>query len=149
MGAYFMCTPITKHEFNNYMSKENNKPKHPMQPPVVAQDGVVRFKQNNIVDQLLKHGQSTGMDLNRISTMNFSREDHRQFAQLLGYSVSGYSDLSYADPLDYEVVMKIHEDGMDVKDARIEVLEEQLESLKTAVRDAAVALFNIHPSDLG
>ena len=27
--------------------------------------------------------------------MNFSNEDHAEFAELIGYSVSGYGDLSY------------------------------------------------------
>ena len=65
---------------------------HPMQPIVWDGDGVIRFKANSIVRYILDNG---SIDLNRIATMNFDREDREQFAQLIGYSVSGFGDLSY------------------------------------------------------
>lgn len=61
--------------------------KHPMQN-IVMVDGVARFTENEIVA-----GQ---FDMNQIARMNFDDEDRAQFAQLIGYSVSGYGDLSYA-----------------------------------------------------
>ncbi len=64
---------------------------HPMQP-LVLDDGVVRFKSNAIVRFLLDHG---GYDLNRLALLHFTDEDRAQFAQLIGYSVSGWGDLSY------------------------------------------------------
>lgn len=36
------------------------------------------------------------MDLNQLALMPFNRDDWNQFAQLIGYSVSGFGDLSYA-----------------------------------------------------
>jgi hypothetical protein len=36
------------------------------------------------------------LDLNATATLNFPDEDRCQLAQLLGYSVSGYGDLSFA-----------------------------------------------------
>lgn len=68
--------------------------KHPMQPLEIDPQKVVRFKRNRIVEYLLKHG---GIDLNRLARLGFSDEDHMQFAQLIGYSVSGFGDLPYAD----------------------------------------------------
>lgn len=68
------------------------KAKHPMQPIVWASDGCIRFKRNNIIDYLFNSGK---LNLNEIATMDFPREDHIQIAQLLGYSVSGFGDLSY------------------------------------------------------
>jgi len=72
-------------------------PPHPMQP-LVWDDNVIRFKRNKIVEYLLDHG---GIDLNKIQLLAseglFSKADQRQFAQLIGYSVSGYGDLSYAE----------------------------------------------------
>jgi hypothetical protein len=66
---------------------------HPAQPIVVASDGVVRFKCNPIVRWLLDAGP---FDMNTIALKpEFTVEDRRQFAQLIGYSVSGYGDLSY------------------------------------------------------
>lgn len=67
--------------------------RHPMQP-VVLVDGVARFKQNGIIDWLFNTGR---LDLNTIAAIgDFTDEDRMQIAQLLGYSVDGFADLSYA-----------------------------------------------------
>lgn len=81
------------------------KPKsvcHPMQP-IVMVDGVARFKANAIVRYLLDWASDAPIDgskcdMNDLARMPFSQEDRNQFAQLIGYSVSGFGDLSYADP---------------------------------------------------
>ncbi len=77
----------------------------PMQPIHIAKDGCVRFKQNRLVDALLDHGQATGFGLNELARKYDSRgpggdyrEDWNQLAQLMGYSTSGFGDLSYARP---------------------------------------------------
>lgn len=79
------------------MSDEPN-PDHPRQPEVMV-NGVLRFKQNAIVRFLLDEGP---FDLNRIALMDFSADDRRQFAQLIGYSVSGYYDLPESEGYDDE-----------------------------------------------
>jgi len=66
--------------------------KHPMQPIIEDEDGVLRFKKNLIVEYLLE---SEPTDMNKIAAMNFPDEDRAQFAQLIGYSESGYYGLSY------------------------------------------------------
>lgn len=66
-------------------------PPHPMQP-LRIENGTVRFKRNKIVEFLLDNG---GFDMNALAALNFTREDRAQFAQLIGYSVGGYCDLSY------------------------------------------------------
>ena len=68
------------------------KAKHPMQPIVRDTRGVYRFKRNAIVRWLLDVG---GKDMNTIAVTPFSRGDREQFAQLIGYSVSGAGDLGY------------------------------------------------------
>jgi hypothetical protein len=65
---------------------------HPMQSIVIAKDGVVRFKANKIVQFLLD---TSASDMNALALMEFPREDREQFAQLIGYSVSGFGELSY------------------------------------------------------
>lgn len=65
---------------------------HPMQYMVVDSAGVVRFKRNEIVRFLLDHGP---FDMNKIAAMGFSKKDQAQFAQLIGYSVSGWGELDY------------------------------------------------------
>lgn len=70
----------------------------PMQPIVKAKDGVVRFQKNEIVSALLDWATPRGFDMNLIARMKFPRSDKEQFAQLIGYSVSGFGDLPYARP---------------------------------------------------
>jgi hypothetical protein len=101
------------------MSKKNNEyeafrdpptaykkeDRHPVQPVVVDAHGVHRFKKNPIVDYLLEfYSEKTddgksggGLNLLREESENrgFKGADWEQFAQLIGYSVSGSSDLSY------------------------------------------------------
>lgn len=66
----------------------------PMQPIVLAEDGVIRFQENRIVRDLLK---TSTLDLNQIALRGYTPAEHMQLAQLIGYSVSGFGDLSYAD----------------------------------------------------
>ena len=73
--------------------------RHPIQPLQKDKHGVLRFKENKIVRYLLDCGFT---DLNRIAMMNFSNEDRQQFAQLIGYSLNGYSELSYVTDAAYD-----------------------------------------------
>lgn len=66
----------------------------PIQPIVNDQDGAPRFRRNEIVKLLLNDGKH---DMNSLIGMDFSAEDRRQFAQLIGYSLRGYRELPYAD----------------------------------------------------
>jgi hypothetical protein len=65
---------------------------HPNQP-VENVAGVLRFKPNRIVQHLLDT--HPNCDLNTLACLNFSDEDRQQLAQLIGYSVSGWGNLSY------------------------------------------------------
>jgi hypothetical protein len=67
-------------------------PKHAMQPLVKDQHGRVRFKRNALVEYLLDNG---GLNMNDLAMLNFPPEDRQQFAQLIGYSIEGYMELSY------------------------------------------------------
>jgi hypothetical protein len=67
---------------------------HPIQPLVRDPDGVIRFRKNTIVCFLLENGP---WDLNKLARIPFSNEDRQQFAQLIGYSLSGYGELPYVD----------------------------------------------------
>lgn len=68
--------------------------RQPMQPVVVASDGVIRFKQNKIISDMLEFCQGYGFGLNEIATRNYEKDDYSQLMQLIGYSVSGYGNLS-------------------------------------------------------
>lgn len=60
---------------------------------LVWDDEVIRFRKNAIVEKLLEAGP---FNMNTLAVMGFSRDDLEQFAMLIGYSVSGFGDLSYA-----------------------------------------------------
>jgi hypothetical protein len=65
---------------------------NPMQPII---DG--RFKENKIVRYCLENN----TDMNDIARQDFSDDDQMQFAQLIGYSIGGYGDLSYVTDESY------------------------------------------------
>lgn len=67
--------------------------RHPMQPVVMAGDGVVRFKQNKIIRDMLDLCEKHGLGLNEIAARDYEKDDRSQFMQLIGYSVSGYGNL--------------------------------------------------------
>jgi hypothetical protein len=71
----------------------------PMQPLVVDRQGTVRFAENAVVRHLLDKG---SIDLNALAVEEFSDADRAQFAQLIGYSVSGYGELHYVSDESYE-----------------------------------------------
>lgn len=66
-----------------------------MQPVICDARKVHRFKANAIVRHLLDWASARGCDMNTLAIIPFKNEDRTQFAQLIGYSVSGAGDLSY------------------------------------------------------
>ena len=60
--------------------------------PIHLIDGIARFQGNAIVRLLLDDGK---YDMNRLALLPFSDSDRAQFAQLIGYSVSGFGELGY------------------------------------------------------
>lgn len=120
--------------------------KHPMQPIELDQHGVMRFKENKIVRHLLDRGV---IDMNQLARLPFSQEDRSQFAQLIGYSVSGWSDLGYADPDEIAAAdLLVENPGMTVEEAKIATLTDQLNRVRTGMRAAVADLYSIHPDDL-
>lgn len=119
---------------------------HPIQPLFKDEHGTIRFKGNAIVQHLLDYG---GIDLNKIAVLQFSAEDQEQLAQLIGYSLSGFSELSYVSDATYSAAEAMSKTkGLTPDQARIKALEDMLEAARAGVRDAAVSLFRIHPDDL-
>jgi hypothetical protein len=64
----------------------------PVRPMILDENGVLRFRENAIVRDLLDSGP---LDLNAIALRHYTRADREELAMLLGYSVSGISDLRY------------------------------------------------------
>ena len=72
---------------------------YPIQPLALDEHRILRFKRNAIVRFLLDAGPH---DMNALAVMPFSDEDRQQFAQLIGYSLAGYGDLSYVSEEAYQ-----------------------------------------------
>lgn len=73
----------------------------PIQPLVIDGHGTLRFKENPIVRRLLDYSTEHGYGLNEMALEQFDAEDRMQLAQLIGYSLSGYGDLSYVTDESY------------------------------------------------
>ena len=117
---------------------------HPIQP-VVLDGKVKRFQRNAIVQFLLD--QPGGVDMNTLACMDFSKEDRQQFAQLIGYSLSGYGELQYVDEYAYATADSMS-DGLSETAARIAHLEDELTRLRESLREPMAHLFGLHPDDL-
>ena len=107
--------------------------KNPIQPLERDKHGVIRFKENAIVRTLLDTGK---LNLNDLAVMKFSKEDWEQFAQLIGYSLSGYGDLSYVSDETWNAADKMFKTGVTELEARNEALREELETIRNKLRDA-------------
>lgn len=119
--------------------------KHPIQPLYLDDRGTVRFKQNNIVRYLLDHG---GFDLNKLAMMDFSQEDREQFAQLIGYSHSGYGGLGYVSNKVWTAAKFMYDGGLSEVAARNQFLEELFQTLQQGLREPIAELYGKHPDDL-
>ncbi len=122
--------------------------RHPIQPIERDSHGTLRFKKNAIVDKLLSLCSAQGFGLNDIALGRFDHDDRVQFAQLIGYSVSGFSSLGYADE-DTMRAVDLMMVGANEKDARVESLSAELEAMRAALREPMARLFGVHPEDLG
>lgn len=112
----------------------------PIQP--IAND---RFVPNRIVVALLE---SSTLDMNKLAMMDFTQQERIQFAQLIGYSLNGFAELSYVDDETYEAAVKTGE-GISEIESRNAALREKLMKIQEGLRIAASEAFEIHPDDLG
>jgi len=121
-----------------------------MQPLVTAPNGVVRFQENSVVIYLLDEA-SAGRkcDMNSLACQDFPAEDREQFAQLIGYSLSGFSELSYVRDETYAKAAHLSENPeTHPVQAEVEVLRELVQSVRVGMRDAIAELYGKHPDDL-
>lgn len=126
----------------------SNKTRHPIQPLEQDSRGVLRFKQNKIVRDLLDHCSSRGFSLNDIACREYSQEDRVQLAQLIGYSLSGFGELSYVTDSDYEAASEMFHSGTNELETRLNNAELTLQNVREITKNLATALFRIDQSDL-
>lgn len=116
----------------------------PLQPIRLDERGVQRFVPNKIVEKLLE---TSSLDLNDIAAMGFTQQEQEQFAQLIGYSVSGWGDLSYVSDETYAAAEKTME-GKTELEARNDYLREKLKAIKESSKQLMTNIHNIHPEDI-
>lgn len=121
------------------------KKKHSMQPLVRDGQEVLRFQKNEIVRRLLDDGPFT---LNDIAEWNASKNDRVQFAQLIGYSLAGFNELSYADDETCSVAEQMYHEGISEMEARLKYYQSLVSYLKSRLREPVATLFDISPDDL-
>lgn len=80
---------------------------HPIQPIEKDHLGTHRFKENKIVRFLLDNNEK--IDLNYLARQHFDDNEWSQFAQLIGYSFSGWSELSYVSDDEYDRAAELNE----------------------------------------
>ena len=118
--------------------------KHPLQN-FEFDEGYPRFIKNKIVNHLVEK-----YDLNDLA-VEFGgdefREDWEQLAQLIGYSLSGFSELSYVSDDTYNAA-EIKSQGQDEMQARVKALEEMLAAIREKAKDLFPEIFRMHPDDL-
>lgn len=115
-------------------------PKHPMQPLALDAHGVLRFKENKIVSHLLEVGQRNGCGLNELASMDFSQEDREQFAELIGYSLSGWGSLSYVSDESYAAAEALASGVLG--DAKPKELVQRVLQLQSAVLGLQLTVAN-------
>lgn len=75
--------------------------RHPMQQIYRDNQDTIRFRANKIVQYLFNTSRPE-INMNSLAELaakgRFSAEDQEQFAQLIGYSVSGFAELPYVNP---------------------------------------------------
>ena len=125
--------------------------KNPIQPLAKDEQGVLRFKANVLINALLDHGQATGFGLNELARKFYTPEhadDWQQLAQLIGYSLSGYGELSYVSDDAYGAAATMADEELGEKDARIAHLEHELLMVRSSLREPIARLYGLHPDDL-
>lgn len=95
------------------------QPDPPLQPLVPEPEKGGRFRANVLVQHLLLVAKRQGVDMNSLAGVPASDADRQQFAMLIGYSVSGFLELSYVDDvLADRVIRAATEQGLIDPDKR-------------------------------
>lgn len=74
----------------------------PLQPVMTDRDGTRRFVENRIIRDLVEFSAMHGRGMHAIAEGDYTDQERQQFAQLNGYSIRGYGELSYVDDIAYE-----------------------------------------------
>lgn len=117
----------------------------PLQPTRIDKHETLRFTRNRMVELCLEMGP---VDMNMLAILPFTQTERQQFAQITGYSVSGYGDLSYCDDESYRAAYENHKGKMTDAEARNVHLRKILIKLREQLAEPIAMLYEIHPEDL-
>lgn len=123
------------------MSKKQEA-RHPIQPLVRDKQGVIRFKANAIVRHLLDNYKLG--TLNELARQEFPDEDWQQFWQLIGYSHANIPKVS--DEV-WQAADAMYKAGISELEARNNHLRDELDSLRSTLREPMARLYSKHPDD--
>lgn len=132
--------------------KKEIVPLHPQQPLALDANGVLRFRENAIVRFFMEahreaHSVGNHGGMNAIACMDFTPEDRMQFAQLIGYSLSGYGDLSYVSNLSYESASLSKAGVLTPEQAQIQTLQETLDNVREGLLTFVPEMFRMARED--
>ena len=117
----------------------------PIQPTFVDDNGTIRFRLNSIVRALLE---TSTLDLNKIACMDFTKQERMQLAQLIGYSLGGFGELSYVDDETYGAAARLHENEISEQEARMIELREQFSRIKESLYKIMSEIEELHPEHM-
>lgn len=121
--------------------------KLPIQPIIKDEHDTLRFQRNEVVRYLLDHG---GIDLNQLALIGFPQADQEQFAQLIGYSLSGFGELDYASKETCDLAeemasnLAVSEDG-DESAMRASYWENKYIEAREKLRELCIMMFGTDP----
>lgn len=126
---------------------------HPIQDVIIDSHGTYRFRENSVVDHMIKELATRGYDLNNLhrDCHDHSIDDWTQFFGLQGYSVSGAPSMMDEDVR--EVAQRRCEalaagEVLDRTQQEAEHYKGQLTHLKMTLAPIVSELYNIHEDDL-
>jgi hypothetical protein len=121
----------------------------PMQPVAKDADGNPRFLENRLVRHLLDVSTSKGFGLNQLALVEASPDERAQFAELIGYSLQGYAELSYVSDERVEAANAMAENpGANADRLMAQRALDRLRVFRESIREPIAALFGVHLDDL-
>lgn len=120
--------------------------KHPIQPLFIDPKGILRFRENEVVQFIKKQ---SIYDLNDLAWLDFSQNDREHFSQLHGYSLSGLGELSYVSDEVYSAAnFMANNPELNHLQARYLDVSERIQNLKESLIEPVASLYRMHPDDL-
>lgn len=120
---------------------------HPFQPLGRDAEGLLRFKKNTMVEFMFSKG-CISLSMDEFGKLLFPLEDREQFVQLLGCSLTNFSNLPYVRAETYSAVVQKTAISCSDAEAKVSVLQHTLDCIRDGLRIAVPHAFKIDSEDL-